>query len=76
MKTFEQRLERLEAISAKMKEQGIPLHESLSLFEEGITLSKELEKELAGIEQRVQLLVSSPNGPGQAPEFKTFDEDL
>ncbi len=60
MKTFEQRLERLEAISAKMKEQGLPLHESLALFEEGIALSKELEKELAELNNVYRFLYPLP----------------
>jgi exodeoxyribonuclease VII small subunit len=59
MKSFEQKLERLEQISSAMREQGTPLAQSLKLFEEGIELSKELERELKAAEQRVEMLTNS-----------------
>ncbi len=72
MKSFEERLERLETISTQMKEQGLSLSDSLALFEEGMGLSKELEKELETIEQKVQILVSSSDQA--SPVFESFDE--
>jgi exodeoxyribonuclease VII small subunit len=59
MKSFEEKLERLEEISSAMRAQGTPLADSLSLFEEGIQLAGELEKELKAAEQRVEILTNS-----------------
>ncbi len=73
MKDFEQRLERLEFISTQMKEQGLSLSESLSLFEEGMDLLKGLEKELESIEQKVQILVSSSEE--DSPVFEPFNKE-
>ena len=47
MKSFEERLTRLEELSEKIKDGNIPLEEAVALFEEGINLAKGLEKELA-----------------------------
>lgn len=60
MKSFEERLERLEEISRLVNEQ-CPLEEALALFEEGISLSRGLEKELAKIERKVEILQSPPS---------------
>ncbi len=73
MASFEERLERLERISKDMRQPGIPLKESVDLFEEGMALSRELEEELKAIEQKVQILVLSDND--EAPVFKTFSQE-
>jgi len=73
MASFEERLERLERISKDMRQPGIPLKESVDLFEEGMALSRELEDELRAIEQKVQILVLSDND--EAPVFKTFSQE-
>ena len=40
-----------------LREGKIPLEEAVSIFEEGMKLAKELEKELAKIERKVEILV-------------------
>ena len=74
MKSFEQRLARLEELSEAIKAGDLPLDEAVALFEEGIKLSKGLEKELAKIERKVEILVNNPEEEGQEPEMELFPE--
>jgi len=46
MKDFEKKMERLEQIAEKMRNADIPLEQSFRFFEEGISLARELKKEL------------------------------
>ena len=45
MKSFEERLNRLEELNDKIADGEIPLDEAVSFFEEGIKLAKGLEKD-------------------------------
>lgn len=54
---FEKKLTRLEEIVQKMESGEMSLDESLKLFEEGVKLSRECNKELSQAEQKVQKLV-------------------
>ena len=74
MKSFEERLARLEELSEKIKEGEVPLEEAVSLFEEGIKLSKGLEKELSKIERKVEILINQPAGEDEKPEMELFPE--
>ncbi len=74
MKSFEERLARLEELSEKIKEGSIPLDEAIRLFEEGMTLSRALEKELSKIERKVEILVNNPQGDDEKPEMELFPE--
>jgi exodeoxyribonuclease VII small subunit len=81
MKSFEERLNRLESLSEKLREGKIPLEEAVSIFEEGMKLAKDLEKELAKIERKVEILVNEPEkkdgggGASDAPVLELFPED-
>lgn len=59
MKSFEDRLSRLEEISREIN-QDCPLEKALKLFEEGLGLSQNLETELSKIERKVEILLSAP----------------
>jgi exodeoxyribonuclease VII small subunit len=72
VKDFESRLERLEELAEKIKDQDLPLEEAIKVFEEGIKLSKGLKKELDKIQGRVEMLISSPEENAK-PEFTLFD---
>jgi len=71
---FEQRLRRLEKLAEKLREGSIPLEEAIALFEEGMRLSKALEKDLARAERRVQILTNEPLGDEEAPALELFPE--
>ncbi|KKK50505.1 hypothetical protein LCGC14_3124360, partial [marine sediment metagenome] len=47
MKSFEERLTSLEEVTEKLKAGKVSLEEALSLFEQGMKLSRGLEKELS-----------------------------
>ena len=71
---FEQRLQRLEKLAEKLREGSIPLEEAIALFEEGMKLSKALEKDLARVERRVQILTNEPGGEDEAPGMELFPD--
>ncbi len=60
MSKFEDDMQSLERLAADIKRNDITLEEALKDFEEGIRLSKELEKELNAIEGKVMKLMNSP----------------
>jgi len=74
VKDFEARLERLEFLAERIKDQQLPLEEAIKVFEEGIKLSKGLKKELEKIQGRVEVLISSPEDVSK-PEVSLFDPD-
>ncbi len=74
MKSFEERLARLEELSEKIKQGDLPLEEAVSLFEEGIDLSKGLEKELSKIERKVEILINRPTEDKEMPKMDLFPE--
>ncbi|MGA2381251.1 MAG: exodeoxyribonuclease VII small subunit [Spirochaetia bacterium] len=71
---FEQRLERLEQLAEKLRDGKIPLEEAVSLFEEGMKLSKSLEKDLSRVERRVEILTQEPAGETEDPGLALFPE--
>src|SRR5208282_1972727 len=69
---FEERLERLEEIAEKLREGNIPLDDAVALFEEGMRLSKSLEKELSRVERRVEILTREPESAQEEPGLELF----
>ena len=70
---FEASMKRLEEIVDKMEQGELSLDESLKLFEEGIKLSRSLNKRLDEAERRVEELLRD-----EAGELRTvdFDEEI
>ncbi len=60
MDNFEKKLETLENLSEQIKNNNLPLEEALNIFEQGIKLAKGMEKELAKIESKIQILMNQP----------------
>jgi exodeoxyribonuclease VII small subunit len=58
MSDFETRLERLEEIATKLRDGTVRIDSAAALFEEGMTISRGLEKELRSMERRVEILVN------------------
>jgi len=74
MKSFEERLERLELLGEKIRKSDIPLDDALKSFEEGIRLAQTLEKDLEKIENRIEILMNSAEAPAEeSPELELFD---
>jgi exodeoxyribonuclease VII small subunit len=74
MKKFEERLERLEEIAQLMRAGDTGLDEAMALFEEGVKLSRGLERDLSKAEARVEILLNKPEQEGQSPELGLFDQ--
>jgi exodeoxyribonuclease VII small subunit len=77
MKSFEERLSRLEQLAEKLKAGGVELEEAVALFEEGIRLARDLSKELGKVERKVQILLNEPGRKGSAveePDLGLFPE--
>lgn len=84
MKKFEERLARLEELAETIRKPDLALEDAVAVFEEGVKLSKGLEKDLQRIEGRVEILLNQPaNSAGDSdspdgsdkPELGLFDLD-
>ncbi|MCL2266277.1 MAG: exodeoxyribonuclease VII small subunit [Treponema sp.] len=75
MKSFEERLGRLETLGEQIRKSDIPLDQALKAFEEGIRLAQGLEKDLEKIENRIEILMNSTDAPvnEDSPELELFD---
>ena len=76
MKNFEERLERLEEINQEINENEIPLDQAVKKFEEGIKLARTLEKDLASVERRIDILINNPSTDQSEPEQEKPKFDL
>ena len=66
--SFEQSMERLDAIVTQLEKGEAPLNESLALFEEGTALIASCGKMLDSAEQKVVMLKKGENGePSEQP---------
>ncbi len=74
MKNFEERLSRLEELSAAIQGGELSLEEAVSMFEEGIKLARGLEKELSRVERKVEILMNQPESPVDSPEPQLFPD--
>ncbi|MFZ0295472.1 MAG: exodeoxyribonuclease VII small subunit [Candidatus Sulfotelmatobacter sp.] len=73
MAKFEECLQRLEKIVQELEKGDVPLETSLSLFEEGMSLSSACRKELEQAEGKVEILLKK-NGKLQAEPFESVAE--
>ncbi|MBW5446768.1 exodeoxyribonuclease VII small subunit [Cohnella sp. CFH 77786] len=60
--TFEQAMERLEAIVAKLESGDVPLETAIELFQEGMSLSRLCGQKLEQVERRIEMLVEGESG--------------
>lgn len=74
MKNFESRLARLEEIAEKLRNGEIPIDEATVLFEEGMELSRSLDRELQQMEQRIEILTTPPEDTESPPELELFPD--
>ena len=71
---FEEAMKRLDEIVAKMEGGELTLDESLKLFEEGIRLTRALNKELEEAERKVEVLTKDESGRLKAEPFEGKEE--
>ena len=77
MKKFEERLERLEELAERIKESDLPLEEAVAVFEEGVKLSKGLERDLDKIQGKVEILLGTTvdSDGEEKPDLDLFDAE-
>lgn len=75
MKDFESRLERLEFLAERIRDQDVPLEEAIKVFEEGMKLSKGLKKELEKMQGKVETLLNGPDDAEGEPEATLFSSE-
>ena len=72
---FEEALQKLEAIVAKMEEGDLPLEEALKAFEEGVKLAKFCTGKLDEAERKVEKLIRDQTGKIQTTPFSEEGDD-
>jgi exodeoxyribonuclease VII small subunit len=72
---FEEALQKLEAIVAKMEEGDLPLEEALKAFEEGVRLAKFCTGKLDEAERKVEKLIRDQTGKIQTTPFNEEEDD-
>jgi exodeoxyribonuclease VII small subunit len=72
---FEKSLTRLEEVVKRLESPDLSLDEAMRLFEEGVKLSRDCQKQLEEAEGRVEILLKKADGRMQAEPFETDDED-
>ena len=75
MATFEERLQRLEQVGEALRQGNQPIDQAMELFEEGVQLAKALERELAKIDRRIEIVVSDPNRGDRPPVLEPFADE-
>jgi exodeoxyribonuclease VII small subunit len=60
--TFEEDIDRLEAIAAELDQDGVPLDRALKLFEEGVARLRRATAALSRAESQVTVLVEQVDG--------------
>ena len=72
--SFEAAMARLEVIVKAMEGDNLSLDESLSLYEEGVALTRRLNRELTEAEQRVMILQRTPDGEIKPAPFTSTED--
>lgn len=72
--SFEEAMQRLEAIVAKLENGDVPLETAIDLFQEGMRLSQLCGGKLEQVESKIELLVESEKG-FQKQSFVTENEN-
>ncbi|QJD82301.1 exodeoxyribonuclease VII small subunit [Cohnella herbarum] len=72
--TFEQAMETLETIVAKLESGDVPLETAIELFQEGMSLSRLCGQKLEQVERRIETLVEGDGGFQRKPFVATKEE--
>jgi exodeoxyribonuclease VII small subunit len=71
---FERSLARLEEVVRKLESPQLSLDEAMKLFEEGVALSRECQKQLEEAEGKVEILLKRSDGKLVAEPFEPEGE--
>lgn len=67
---FEKSLARLEEVVKRLEQPNLPLTDAMKLFEEGLQLAQQCQKQLQEAEGRVEILLKSADGKLAAEPFR------
>jgi exodeoxyribonuclease VII small subunit len=73
-KNFEDAMQRLDAIVAKLEEDQLPLDEMLARYEEGVALARYCGEKLEAAEQKVRLIAKQAGGDVKLEPFDDGEE--
>lgn len=73
--SFEDSLQKLEAIVKRLEEEEIPLESSLKLFAEGQTLARACEEQLKAAENQIRQLMEKSSGEIAETDFADASGD-
>jgi exodeoxyribonuclease VII small subunit len=74
--SFEEAMERLENIVARLESGDVPLETAVELFQEGMALSRLCGQKLEQVERRIEMLVEDENGWQRKPFAPARDESF
>lgn len=75
--TFEEKLSKLEELTAAIKSPDISIEDALLKFEEGIKLTDTMKSEIDKIEGKIQILMNQPSKDMNIePQLDLFSTDL
>lgn len=66
--TFDRDVARLESIATHLSEEGLPLERATTLFEEGVALSRDLQRRLREMEHRVERAIAAVDPDATDPD--------
>ena len=72
---FERSLARLEEVAKRLENANLSLDEAMKLFEEGVQLSRDCQKQLEQAESRVEILLKKADGQPVAEPFAPEGEE-
>jgi exodeoxyribonuclease VII small subunit len=72
--SFEQAIEKLEAIVTKLESGDVPLEQAIELYQEGMKLSLLCGQKLEQVERSIEMLVEGDGGVTKKP-FQAAAED-
>lgn len=72
---FERSLGRLEEVVRRLESANLSLDDAMKLFEEGVELSRECQKQLEEAEGRVEILLKKADGKLAAEPFEPETEE-
>jgi exodeoxyribonuclease VII small subunit len=72
---FEKAFQQLEKIVQQLESENLSLDESLTLFEEGIRLSRFCNQKLEEVEKKIELILADAKGQPVLEPFEPADDD-
>lgn len=74
--SFEQKLDKLEEISNTLQDPSTDLLKAVDLYEEGMKLASAIDKELSGIERRIEIVTSKPGENPTGVMTQEYEDSL